>query len=273
MLTGCFVTPGEFDSQLQIEKSGDFSFSYDGEVFFFGLSKLAEIGAKSETPFVAEECYDENYDQRECSEAELREQRADWEAQSEQRAAKAEKDAEQMAAMMGGIDPSDPEAVEKLRQLLLRHKGWNKVESKGGGVFDVEFAIAGQLSHDMLFPLIEGFPTTSMFVQVILRDDNVVRINAPGFAAQGEGNPMASMMGGMGELAGLAALAGKDADAEAMSEVPVMNGRFTIITDGQILANNTDEGPSIDGAGMANLFWDVDASTNAAPTALIKLGQ
>lgn len=271
MLTSCFVTPGAFSSQLELEKDGDFAFSYEGEIFFFGLSKLAQIGAKTEDTFEAEDCYDDDFDVRECSQDELAQQREDWDARSDQRAEKAGRKAREMAQLMGGIDPSDPEAAEELSALLLRHRGWEKVESKGDGVFDVAFAINGELSHDMMFPVLEGFPTANMFVQVILRDDETVRINAPGFATQGESNPMASMMGGMPSLAGLAALGNAGEDNADVPAPPAMEGRFTIVTDGVILANNTDEGPKQSPSGMAVLTWDVDSSNKTPPTALVKL--
>ena len=50
-----------------------------------------------------------------------------------------------------------------------------------------------------------------------------------------------------------------------------MDGTFTIVTDGQILANNTDEGPRSTAEGQM-LEWKVTRRTEAAPTALIQLG-
>lgn len=264
LLTGCLVSPGRFASQLVLERDGSFAFSYEGEIFFLGLSKLAQMGAGDES-FEPEACHDGEGSERECSAAELAEQRAAWEEGAEERAAKARKEAQEMARMMGGIDPTDPQAAEELRALLLRHRGWNRVEHKGDGLFNVSYRVSGRLSHDLVFPLIEGFPTTNPFVQVILRDGNAVRVNAPGFAAQGEGNPMGQVMGGM---AGLAALGAGQSGENEMPEIPQMEGSFTIVTNGRILANNTDEGPSASG-NRARLEWRIDQRTQAAPTALI----
>ena len=50
-----------------------------------------------------------------------------------------------------------------------------------------------------------------------------------------------------------------------------MEGTFRIVTDGRILANNTDEGPS-EGAGGQVLEWKVNKRTQSAPMALIQLG-
>lgn len=267
LLTGCLISPGKFASTLDLNDDGSFAFTYEGEIFFLGLSQLAQMGNAAEQ-FEAEECYDEDtFEQRECTAEEMAAQRAEWDAGAEERAAKARKDAEEMAAMMGGIDPSDPEAAEKLRKLLLRHRGWDRVDIKGNGVFDVSYSVSGQLSHDFMFPTIEGFPATNPFVQIILRDENTVRVNAPGFAADDGSNPMGAMMGGMAGLGGLAAMANEDADE--LPDLPSMEGTFTIRTSGEILANNTDEGPGRD-QGRSILVWEVDAANSTAPTALVR---
>ena len=174
-----------------------------------------------------------------------------------------------MAKMMGGIDPTDPEAAESLRDLLLRHKGWERVEIKGNGVFDVQYSASGKLSHDFAFPVIEGFPAGTTFVEIVLRDENTVRVNAPGYAAQDDANPMGAMMGGM---MGLASLGSLGDGGETMPEMPTMEGTFTIVTDGTIRANNTDEGSTASTRGEV-LTWQVDGSTQNAPTALIKLSK
>lgn len=270
LLTGCFVSPGKFESQLVLKKDGTFSFAYDGEIFFLGLSKLAQIGTASEE-FEAETCYDVNLEVSECSDAELAEQRAEWDAQAEQRAEKAQKDAREMAALMGGIDPTDPEASEELRKLLLRHEGWKSVEDKGDGLFEVSYAIEGNLTHDMIFPVIEGFASANVFVQAIRRKGKVVRVNAPGFSAENSSNPMGSMMGGMAGLANLGNMSNKADDGGEMPDIPPLDGSFRIITDGEILANNTDEGAQVTPTGWKTLSWKIDPRTQAAPTALINL--
>lgn len=178
-----------------------------------------------------------------------------------------------MTAMMGGIDPSDPEASAALVELLERQKGWERVVDKGNGVFDVRYSIEGELSHDFMFPVMEGFPVTNPFVQIILREGDVVRINAPGFAANGEGGPMAGMMAGMGNMGGLADMNAQNGqDGENMPEVPAVEGTFTIVTNGDIRANNTDEGPNPTSTGQM-LVWDISPRTTQAPTALIDMSR
>jgi len=47
-------------------------------------------------------------------------------------------------------------------------------------------------------------------------------------------------------------------------------GRFTIITDGEILTNNSEDGAAAHPLGR-QLHWDVNAAANKIPEALIRL--
>jgi len=275
LLTGCFITPGKFTSELVLGPDDDFTFSYEGEIFFLGLSQLAEMG-ESAKEFEPEPCYiDGTFDERECTANEISGQRSAWEFGAESRAAEAAQKAEQMSALLGGIDATDPEATAKFTQLLLRQRGWSRVEDKGNGVFDVSYSLQGKLTHEFAFPVIEGVPGTNPFVQIFLRDGNLVRINAPGFSAQNDDNPLSAMMGGFAGMAGMAASMGEDGpgSGESMPDLPTPEGTFTIVTtDGMnIRANNTDEGPNPTPTGET-LTWEIDARTSAAPTALIDTG-
>ncbi|MEM9085137.1 MAG: hypothetical protein AAGB23_04360 [Pseudomonadota bacterium] len=275
MLTGCFITPGKFTSELVLGPNQDFTFTYDGEIFFLGLSQLAEMseGAKEFTP---EPCYvDGTFEERECTANELEGQRSAWDAGADQRAAEAAQKAEQMSALVGGIDANDPEATAKFIELLLRQNGWNRVEDKGNGVFDVSYSLSGKLTHDFMFPVIEDVPSTNPFVQIFLRNGNVARINAPGFSAQNDDNPLGAMMGGLAGMAGMAALAPEGSGPEGgMPDFPTIEGTFTIRTsEGMtIRANNTDEGATSASSGEV-LAWEISPRTKAAPTALIELGE
>lgn len=272
-LAGCFMSPGKFTSELVLTGPDSFTFSYEGEIFFLGLSKLAQMGAAAEESFTPSECFsDETFEPRECTKEELEAQRAEWDAGAAERAARAKKDAETMKAIMGGIDPSDPKAAEQLVKLLERQKGWNRVVHKGDGLFEVSYAVSGTTGHDFMFPMIESFPPVNPFVQMFLRDGSQARINAPGFAIQNGDNPIGGMAGGMGALAGLAAMgAAEGSDTPAVPSGPVLEGTFTIRTGPgmRILANNTDEGPEAAPGGGEVLRWSISQGTTQAPTALI----
>jgi hypothetical protein len=274
-VTGCFMTPGKFAAEVAITGPDSFTFSYDGEIFFLGLSKLAQMEAAAEDIFIPAACFDDKtFEDRRCTADELARQRGDWDAGATERAAQARKQAEQMAAIMGGIDPADPKAAEELVKLLQRQKGWERIVHKGDGLFDVSYRASGTMGHGFTFPMIEGFPPSNPFVQVFMRKGGQVRINAPGFAAQsGDASGMGAMMG-LGALPGLAAMgasgAGNSAEAEALKAIPQIDGTFTVraASGMRFLANNTDEGPQAGPAGET-LTWRITPRTAQPPTALI----
>jgi hypothetical protein len=271
LLAGCLLSPGKFVSTLTLKKGGAFTYSYDGEIHLLALSKLAQMGqAAGAEEYVEEPCYDdETFEERECTGEEKAAARKTWEEGAAQRKEQKEQEAAAMRAMLGGIDPADPAAADELAARLRRQVGWKRVDYKGDGLFDVSFALSGTLGHDFLFPTFEGFPMSNFFVLVNRREGGAVRVDAPGFAPQGNGNPFQSMMGGM--MAGAAA-ARPDGEGvgEQMPHLPTLDGTFTIVTDGDILANNTDEGPTA-GANGKTLTWRVNVRTKQAPTALISL--
>lgn len=261
LLAGCLLTPGKFASQLELRQAGTFSYSYEGEIHLLALSKLATMGEAAEEGFAAQPCYDdESSAERDCRADELAHQRRDWDEAEESRAAQREREAAATRAMLGGIDPADPAAAEELAERLRRQAGWRKVEFKGDGLFEVSFAISGRLDHDFVFPIIERFPMTSAFVQVVRREGDTVRVDAPGFSPQSAGGPFPGLMGGLSGMAG--------PDGEQLPSVPELNGTFTIVTDGEILANNTDEGPRQTASGKV-LAWRINRRTANAPTALV----
>lgn len=283
LLAGCLLTPGKFTSSLDLRKGGAFTYKYDGEIHLLALSKLATMGQASDTQeFVEEPCYTDDFEERDCTSEEKAEQRRVWDEGAADRKAKKEQEAAAMRAMLGGIDPADPAAAQELATRLRRQVGWNRVDYKGDGLFDVSFSLAGKLGHDFLFPTFEGFPMANFFVTVSRRQGGNVRIDAPSFAPQAGGNPFQSMMMG-GMMAGAAEAAAtkaadaaasgeatSDADMAEMPSLPSAEGTFTITTDGEILANNTDEGASV-GAGGKTLTWTINVRTKQAPTALINI--
>jgi hypothetical protein len=297
LLTGCLLAPGKFSASLVLRKGGGFTYKYDGEIHLLALSKLAQMGQAAESDaYVEETCYDdETFEERDCTDAEKAEHRQAWDDGAAARKAKKEQDAAAMRAMLGGIDPADPAAAEELAARLRRQVGWTRVDYKGDGLFDVSFSLTGKLDHDFLFPTFEGFPMANFFVTASRRVGGAVRVDAPGFGPQTGGNPfqsmmMAGMMGGAAgaadaaaaeavanaEAAGDAVEAASDAAtedtgmAETMPNLPTVDGVFTITTDGEILANNTDEGAT-SGANGKTLVWTINVRTKQAPTALIKI--
>ena len=260
LIAGCFLLPGKFASELAIRRDGAFAFSYQGDIHVLALSKLAQDEMGEKAQFEPLPCFDaEATDKRPCTADEVALQKSDWQDGQEVSKAKKKQDAEMARQMLGGIDPSDPRAAEELAERMRKQAGWKSVTYVGDGKYVVDFAISGRLDHDFSFPSLERVPMLTPFVAVYRRTDGTVRIDAPAFSAAANGGPMGAMMQGMG------------ADKTPSQNMPVLDGGFAIVTDGEILANNTDDGPHAGVAGMRRLAWKVNPRTATAPTALIKL--
>jgi len=172
--------------------------------------------------------------------------------------------------MLGGLDPSDPKAAEELAARLRRQAGFKSVLYKGDGLYEVDFSVSGQLSHDFAFPTIEKMPQITPFFVLNRRADGSVRLDSPALQAQ-EGT------GGMpfGNIAQMAAAERAKAspeEAKKIPEFPQIDGRFVLTTDGEILANNTDEGPKVGPTGK-RLEWKITPRDKVGPMALIGLGK
>lgn len=266
LIAGCFLVPGKFVSELSVKRDGTFAFTYQGDIHVLALSKMAqnEMGEKAKfEPLPA--CKLDAATGDECSDESPAAQREAWESSQAAGRAKKKQDAEMARQMLGGIDPSDPRAAEELADRMRKQAGWKSVQYSGDGKYVVDFAIAGRLDHDFSFPSIERIPSLAPFVAVFRRNDGSVRIDAQAFSGSANGGPMGMMMQGMA--------GGGDETKAAPANVPVLDGNFAIVTDGEILANNTDDGPLAGPAGSRRLAWKITPRTAAAPTALIKLGQ
>lgn len=288
-LSACFVLPGKFAEALDVRKDGTFTYSYKGEIVVLGLTKLMEMadGVKGMAgdEFVEAPCYSSKTGKdRPCTKAEVAKQKADWEAGAEQRKAEKAKRDEEMKAVMGGLDPNDPKSGEELAVRLRKQVGWKSVVYKGDGVYEVDFQITGKLDRDFSFPTIERMPAILAFLSINVRSDGSVRVTSPIFDQANTGGASAMGFGAFGAM--LAAddaskdgpVASGDAnegDIVAQGErppFPMMDGTFTLTTDGEILANNTEDGPVADPRGK-RLEWKINVRNPAAPMALLQLGR
>lgn len=271
MLTACLVSPGKFEAALDLRKGGAFSYSYKGEIFVLGLSELMKAADKADpAKFEPTPCYaeDDMEKERPCTKEELAGQQENWDFDQKSQADKKKKDMELAKALLGGIDPTDPKAAEELATRLRRQAGWNSVVYKGNGIYLVDFSVNGQLSHDFGFPTMEKMPQVAPFFVLNRRADGSVRLDSPGLAADNTG-----MAGGFGSLAQMIAAEKGSAEAkEGMPNLPQIDGKFVLTTDGEILANNTDEGPKA-APGGKRLEWTITPRDKAGPMALIGLGK
>lgn len=273
MLAACFVTPGKFDAALDLRKDGRFSYSYKGEIFVLGLSELARMADEAERAdekFTPMACYadDGSDEERPCTADELAAQKSDWEAERSAAAERRKKEGEQLRTMLGGLDPNDPRAAEELANRLRRQHGFTSVDYKGNGLYVVDFRVAGQLSHDFVFPTMEKMPNVVPFFVLNRRADGSVRLESPAFTSQeGMGN---LPFGNIAQMAAAEKAKASPEEAARIPDFPQVDGRFVLTTDGEILANNTDEGPKADAAGK-RLEWTITPRDKVGPMALIGL--
>lgn len=295
LLTGCLLSPGKFAADMSVMRNGGFSFSYQGEIHLLGLSQLVAMGAALDDKgddFVASPCYGdpaqidgavlktalvqdgdawaEEAVERECTQAEIDQQRAQWD---DQRAAKKAEDArniEMVKALLGGIDPSSPDAIDDFITRIKKQKGWRDVVHKGDGLFLIDYAIVGRIDQDFTFPVIERTQGLAPFVVAAARANGAVRIDAPAFAASADTGFMGGGMSGLIQILQAFGSTGNSEEARMFANLPKPQGSFTIRTDGEILTNNTDDGPIASG-GLKELQWQINNRRTRAPEALIML--
>jgi hypothetical protein len=197
---------------------------------------------------------------RPCTKAEIAKLKKDYDVQLKAAADAKAKEGREFAQMFG-VDPTSETSMKEFAVNLEKQAGWKSVTYAGKGKFMVDYVVTAQLGYDYVFPV---FPETTMmmpFVTVKMRADGSALVYAPAFAP----GSMANMGGAMGRTFG-GGLGAKSDDSEG----PVVEGNFTVTTDGEILTNNTEEGPT-SAPGSKKLVWQVGKLTQSAPRALIKL--
>ena len=294
MLTGCLLSPGKFAADMTVMRNGEFSFAYKGEIYLLGLSQIVEMGAsldKNGTQFTPGPCYgdpaqidgvvlktallqDEAWPEealeRECTPAEIDEQKIQWDDQRATKKAEDARNIELMKALLGGIDPSAPEAIDEFIARIKKQKGWRDVVHKGDGLFEVDYAVSGRIDQDFTFPVIEKTQGLTPFIVAVARANGAVRIDAPAFVSAGQNSFMGGSMGGLLPIFQAIGASGDSEEAKLFARLPKPEGTFTIRTDGEILTNNTQDGPEPSGA-MRALQWKIGPRTPSAPEALIML--
>lgn len=251
LLTGCLLSPGKFGSTLDLKRDGSFTFTYVGEIVVTDMSPPP-------AEFSASPCFsDDTGDERDCTEAELAQQRKDFDAAQEANKGETGMVGSAMGGEMGGL--SSDEGIAELVEQLKKQEGWKKVSYRGNRIIDVEYSITGNGAHGFSFPLVDGGAAIMPFVTIIKRKDGSVKVSAPAFSGEAPGGDMAAL----GAMAGAGEGKGKPGQ-------PKPEGTFAITTDGRILTNNTEDGPTTSG-GSSTLKWVVNSRLQKGPEALISL--
>src|SRR5438270_1598932 len=243
LLTGCLWGPGKFASDLTLHKDGSFVLDYRGEIVLETADALAKpawqasmahcVSAKDAQP-------------RPCSAAEIAEQRQAYETKRQ---------SDQAAAKAFGLPGTDETSNRAFAAKLMKYAGWRSVAYRGNGVFDVDYHFEGRATQDFLFPALPDNNLIIPFIALRRRADGSVLVTAPAFT--GGSGPMSGAMAGPGDM-------GKG------GPVSRAEGRFTGITDGEVLTNNSDDGAALHPIGLA-VHWDVGPASTKVPEALIRL--
>lgn len=278
LLCGCLWGPGKFSSNLALNKSGGFVLDYKGEVVlqipddrthpapwsdelaqcFADGSAKADGGVVSVTLEQSQDNADEGStdEQRNCSPAEIAKLKSDYEKRAAEKLAEQRQEAENMAKMFG-LTGLDDASNRRFAANLMKYQGWRSVTYKGKGVFDVDYHVEGRLTQDYAFPLMPDTDLIIPFITLRRRTDGSVMVTAP------------ALTGGSGPFSARAKMLGLP-DKGSDGPVSRAEGRFTVTTDGEILTNNSEDGP-VAGPSGRRVHWDVGPGSTKIPEMLVKL--
>jgi len=275
LLTGCLWSPGKFQSELTLRKNGTFVMDYRGEIL---IQMPSDSGAQ--TPFSASmvRCYKDgrvepataeitlrNDDAegaepatatRHCTPAEIAGEKTKHEKQEAERLSKKSQENSEMAKLFG-LPGTDDESNRAFASKLLKQAGWKSVIYKGRGLFDVAYRFEGSARQDYAFPMMPDSDMLIPFVTIRPRADGAVLVTAPAFT------------GGSGPLSARARMMGLP-DKSGDGPKSIAQGRFAIVTDGEFLTNNSDDGPAPHASGR-QVQWDVTPTSDKLPEALVRL--
>jgi hypothetical protein len=192
---------------------------------------------------------------RPCTAAEIAKAQSDHEKDAAEKAVKKRKENEEMAKAFG-LPGLDDESNRAFAAKLGKYAGWRSVQYRGKGVFDVDYHFEGRATQDFLFPALPDNDFLIPFIAIRRRADGSALVTAP------------SLTGGAGPIAARAGSAA--ASAAKGGPVSKAAGRFTVITDGEILTNNSEDGSTAHALGR-QVHWDVSATSSKIPETLIRL--
>ena len=233
-LSACLVTPGTFESSLDIRADRSFAFAYKGEILASDMGKNGLTGGASPNG-------DETEGDTDAAPTLL------------QIAARDEDFSDAVADNKG-----EEAQMQAIAAALTKEKGFRSARYMGNRKFEIDYAMTGKLTHAFLFPFNIDAQIVLPFVAVELRGDDRLRVKAPGFANGFDKSQGPAGMGGMG---------GGGAGDEAAK---ALNGRFTLTTDAEIVSQNREEGVETTPQGK-RIVWTISPLTSDAPAATLRV--
>ena len=227
-LSSCVLTPGKFVSKLTINADRSFAFTYTGQVIALDMDdpvkglgdSLNDDGAKPA----------DNGD-------------ADTDKGTHKIALQDDGKA-QTAAQKKAVTEAKNRAIA---EALSREAGYRKVTYMGDGVFDVDYAISGTLTHSFIYPFNIDAEAVFPFIAVELRANGTVRMKAPAFGNEDSSKSMP----------------GSD---QAQNR---MDGSFTLDTDAEIVSQNSEDGATTNGSRKV-IIWRATPASKSAPMAVLR---
>ncbi len=271
LLAGCLWTPGKFTSDLALRNGGTFVLDYRGEIVLQksdekkppikwsnamavcnrdGRTETVVGGSPSVSTTVGAE------EVRPCTAKEIAELKSSHEKQIGEQTQKQRDESEQMAKMFG-LPGADDESNRRFAAKLMKYQGCRSVAYRGNGVSNVDYHFEGRVDQDFAFPMMPDSDMVLPFVVIRRRTDGSVQVTAPAFT--GAAGPFGARAMAMGIP--------KPTDQGPVSKA---QGRFTITTDGEILTNNSEDGPAA-ASGGRQIRWDVSQGTTKIPEMLVRL--
>ena len=156
MLGACLVTPGEFESTLDIRADRQFRFTYKGEII---SSDMKGLGSSGED-LIGDDA-------------------------PEKKDSALHKTAMQKGSggsFDNGSASGDDAQMQAIAAALSKEKGFRSARYMGNHRFEIDYAISGRLTHNFLFPFNSDAEIVLPFVAVELRGDDRVRVKAPGYS-------------------------------------------------------------------------------------------
>ncbi len=233
LLSACLVTPGKFDSTLDIRADRSFAFTYKGEII------ASDMGKDMPGP-------DSLGDQPTDDDAPI-EQKSGYRTTGLLRV----KDDTPEPSFTNRKDAGDDARMQTIADALSKEKGFRSVRYMGNNKFEIDYAISGRLDHAFLFPFNSDAQIVLPFVAVEMRGVDRVRMKAPGFSTSYDKSQGPS-------------IGGSDDAAKAL------DGTFTLTTDAEIVAQNQEDGAQTTPQGK-KIVWKVTSMTSEAPTATLRV--